>query len=94
MRKLSISRFKATLSQCIESVSAGEEIIVTDRGRPRARLLPFEASPDDVLQRLYQEGIIELAEKKLPRGFLDEKLPGDRRASALSFLLEERDSSK
>ena len=36
---------KAKLSALVERASAGEEVIITVRGRPKARLCPIDAEP-------------------------------------------------
>lgn len=41
-----IRDLKNGLSKYIDRVQAGEEVIVTDRGRPVARLSPLDASAD------------------------------------------------
>ena len=49
------------LSQAIQRASRGEEIVVTDHGRPVARIVPYQpvALPKSV-QRLVEQGLIEL----------------------------------
>jgi len=42
MMRVSITELKAKLSEHLAAVRAGEEVIVTDRGRPIARLGPVE----------------------------------------------------
>ena len=50
------------LSRYLERVQAGEELTVTDRGRPIARLIPVGApSPFD---RLVADGLVTLAETR------------------------------
>lgn len=46
MKRVSISELKAKLSEYLEAVRAGEEVIVTDRGRPVARIGPVTGSAD------------------------------------------------
>jgi prevent-host-death family protein len=46
MIRASISELKAKLSEYLESVRAGEEVIVTDRGRPVARIAPVTGSAE------------------------------------------------
>jgi prevent-host-death family protein len=36
---------KAKLSKLVERASAGEEVVITVRGRPKARLCPIESEP-------------------------------------------------
>ena len=43
MTKTSTSNLKAHLSEFLKAAHEGEEIIVTDRDRPVARLMPLEA---------------------------------------------------
>lgn len=42
MKRVSITELKAKLSEHLAAVRTGEEVIVTDRGRPIARLGPVE----------------------------------------------------
>ena len=51
MNRVSISELKAKLSEYLEAVRAGEEVIVTDRGRPVARIAPV-SGPEDSESRL------------------------------------------
>ncbi len=48
---------KAKLSEYLGRAAAGEQIIVTDRGRPVARIVSF--SDDAVLERGIDEGWVE-----------------------------------
>lgn len=52
-----IRELKAKLSDYVGRVAAGESVTVTDRGRPVARLVPFEA--DAGLERGIEEGWVE-----------------------------------
>ena len=40
MRSVAVSKLKASLSRYLSTVKAGREIVVTERGRPVARLVP------------------------------------------------------
>jgi prevent-host-death family protein len=44
VRELSASEFKATCLAVIDDVAAGEEVVITKRGKPVARLVPLAAS--------------------------------------------------
>jgi prevent-host-death family protein len=55
--EVGIRELKNALSKYIERVRAGEEVIVTDRGRPVARLSSLDAS-DDRLAELVAAGIV------------------------------------
>ena len=51
MRRVAISELKAKLSEYLKAVRAGEEVIVTDRGKPVARIAPI-SGPDETDSRL------------------------------------------
>jgi prevent-host-death family protein len=53
---VAISDFRAHLSDWLERVRAGQEVVVTDRGVPVARLLGMSATA--TLDRLQIEGVI------------------------------------
>jgi prevent-host-death family protein len=44
MKKAGIREARQNLSALIEEVKKGREIVITDRGRPVARLVPYEPS--------------------------------------------------
>lgn len=54
---MGIRELKNGLSKYIERVRAGEEVIVTDRGRPVARLSSLDAA-DDRLVELVAAGVV------------------------------------
>lgn len=53
---VAISTLRAELSSWIERARSGEEIVVTDRGTPVARLLPVDTAP--LLEQLVQSGVL------------------------------------
>ena len=55
--EVGIRELKNGLSKFIDRVRAGDEVIVTDRGRPVARLTAIDAS-DDQLADLMAEGVV------------------------------------
>ena len=55
--EVGIRDLKNGLSKYIDRVEAGEEVIVTDRGRPVAKLSPLDA-PDDRLADLVAAGVV------------------------------------
>jgi prevent-host-death family protein len=59
MKTATISTLKAKLSEHIAYVKRGEEIIVTERGKPVARLIPIpkEVSEDARIARLVAKGL-------------------------------------
>lgn len=57
--RVGLRALKGKLSSFVARARAGEEIIVTTRGVPVARLMPV--TPDDPFKRLVAEGIVERA---------------------------------
>ena len=51
-----MSALRADLATWIERVRAGEEVVVTERGTPVARILPVESA--SLLERLFAEGVL------------------------------------
>ncbi len=60
MRTAAIAKLKAGLSGYIESVKAGEQVVVTDRGRPVALIVPvaLSVSEDDRRSELVAKGLV------------------------------------
>lgn len=53
---VAISTLRAELSRWVERAQAGEEVVVTDRGTPVARLVPVDTGP--LLERLVRDGVL------------------------------------
>ncbi|HEY7500619.1 MAG TPA: type II toxin-antitoxin system prevent-host-death family antitoxin [Vicinamibacterales bacterium] len=45
MQTIGVRELKSQLSECLRRVEAGEQMTVTDRGRPIATLAPIERAP-------------------------------------------------
>jgi prevent-host-death family protein len=59
MRTVNISRLKAQLSAHIEMVKNGEEVLVCDRNKPVARIVPYSVDDEpEREQRLIARGIM------------------------------------
>ncbi len=92
MRRASIAALKAHLSEYIDAAKAGEEVIVTDRNKPVARLGPISAPirREAQLMGLIRAGLVRPAGRSLSRGFWDRPRPRDRHSRGLAALIEER----
>ncbi|KRT77064.1 MAG: hypothetical protein XU14_C0022G0038 [Armatimonadetes bacterium CSP1-3] len=92
VRRASIASLKAKLSEYLDAVRAGEEVIVTERGRPIARIGPIEApaSYESHLAALLRAGLARLPRRKLSARFWDERGPADPEGRGLAALIEER----
>jgi prevent-host-death family protein len=70
MRTLGIAELKALLSETLARVKAGEEVLITEHGRPIARLLPLSAAaPAAATQELVRSGQVKAPEKRLDETF-------------------------
>jgi len=88
MTTAGIAQLKARFSEYLARVKAGEEVVVTEHGRPVARIVPaFDA--DDHLRELERQGLVRIGTMKLPPGFFDLPRPTPAK-SVLEALIEER----
>lgn len=93
MRRIAIAELKAKLSGYLAAVRAGEEIIVTDRGRPVARLGPVkgERAVESRIASLIRAGRLRPpASPTLDVSALLAEAPKDPDDRALASLLDER----
>jgi prevent-host-death family protein len=96
METAAVSELKAKLSDYLKRVKAGEEVIVTERGKAIARVVPFTRSGPTPAEyeEMVRAGIIRPAENRepLPPDFWD-RVPKDPEGAVLKALLEEREES-
>lgn len=89
---IGVAELKARLSAYLAQVKGGQELVITDHGRPVARLVPVradDAALDDRTQRLVRAGTLVPARRAVPRELLGVP-PGPAGAGVLDALLEER----
>ena len=93
MKTTTVSKLKASLSEYLRSVKAGEEVLVTERGRPIAELTPAANSdmlPDQLVE-MEKQGLIKIGSGKLPKNFWDLPRPKDPKGLVLKAALRERE---
>src|SRR5262245_15169712 len=95
MKHATITEAKNQLSALIARVQHGESIVITDRGRPVARLVSAlvtaAADPDGRLARLERRGGLRRGSAPPPRSLILKKFPRRARSSGvLKALLAER----
>jgi prevent-host-death family protein len=88
-----IATLKASLSELLAGVKAGEEVVVTDRGRPVARIVPY-VSGDAELDELVRAGQLRRRGEPLPPGFWSRPGPADDEGRLLRALLDEREAGR
>jgi prevent-host-death family protein len=90
--RVSVGRLKARLSEYLRRAKAGEGVVVTDRGRPVARLVGLEN--DGALEgraaELVGSGLAQSPTQPLDPGFLEWPRPSDPDGRSLEAVLEER----
>ena len=97
METAGVSELKASLSEYLARVKAGEEVLVTDRGQPVARIVPIARTEDGIpahLRALERVGLARVGKGQLPKGFWDRPRPGDPEGLALRALLAEREEGR
>jgi prevent-host-death family protein len=92
MTTVSISELKARLSAFLDIVREGEEVLVTDRGRLIARLMPVPNADQEVGHRemLLRSGRLRAPTATLADDFLQRTRPVDANGQSLTALLDER----
>lgn len=96
MKTAAVSEVKARLSEYLNQVKAGAEVLITDRGRPVARLVPISrpGDLDESLARMEKQGLIRLGPGKLSKDFWRIPRPEDPEGLVLKALLEEREAGR
>lgn len=98
MRKIAkVSELKAKLSRYLDQVKGGEEVLITHRGTPVAKLVPVTPAAGDDARRLgalERRGSLRRGAGQLPPDFWDWPRPQDAEGSVLAALLEERASGR
>ena len=93
MKTITVSQLKMSLSAYLRQVKTGEEVLITEHGRPIARLLPI-ANPTEHLQDMEKKGLLKRGEKPLPADFWDLPRPADPQGAVRSTVLSEREEGK
>lgn len=90
--RVSIGTLKARLSEYLRRAKAGEAVVVTDRGKPVARLGPLEgvAALEGRMEELARAGLVRRPVAELDARVLAEKRPEDPEGRSLEAVLEER----
>lgn len=96
MKTAAVSKLKAHLSEYLNQVKAGTEVLITDRGKPVARLVPiFRVKPTgEALKRMEKQGLIRLGSGRLPKDFWTMSRAEDPQGMVLKALLEEREEGR
>jgi len=88
-----VAQLKARLSDYLKRVKAGEEVIVTERGKAIARMVPVTRSGPTPAEyeEMVRAGIIRPAKKRLGPEFLEAARASDPKGAVLKALLKDRE---
>jgi len=79
--EVGVRELRENLSNWLDRVARGEEVVVTERGKPKARLVPLTAA-EDLIAQLVREGRATAPTR--PRGPLPPPIP--IKGSIMPFL--------
>jgi prevent-host-death family protein len=89
--EVGVRELRSKLSHWLDRAKNGEEVIVTERGKPVARITA--AGYRETWDRLIEEGVITRATK--PREPIDvDKLPRLKEGTLTEILIEQRRSAR
>ena len=96
MKTTTVSKLKASLSEYLREVKAGEEVLVTERGRAIAKLTPAGSSATlpQHLAEMEKQGLIKVGAAKLSKDFWTLPRPKDSKGLVLKSLLQEREEGR
>ena len=96
MKIAAVAQLKASLSAYLKRVKAGEAVVVTERGKPVAKLVPLLASErlPHHLREMEKQGLITIGTGKLPKGFWDLPRFKDPEGLVIKAIIEEREEGR
>lgn len=87
-RQVGIREMKAQLSRLVREVKQGATVVVTEHGRPVARLVPEPVSVEERMQALCASGLVQWSGRRLGKASPPVPLAGKRGVAEL--LVEDR----
>ena len=93
MKTANIAELKNRLSNYLADVKRGEEILISDRNKPIAKIVPLQNTGDFSAEELAlaAAGILRLPDNQnLPESFWKEKRPDLKSERAIRAVIDER----
>jgi prevent-host-death family protein len=92
MKTTGIAQLKAHLSRYLDQVKGGQEVLITERGMPVAKLVPLrsEERRESRRERLARSGLLQRGRGKLRRSLLKPPAGPPVGKGVLEALLAER----
>ena len=97
MKSTSISHLKASLSRYLSLIKGGEEVIITDRGKPIAKIIPLNRGGDffpERLKELERRGLLRIGSGQISERFWETPRVADRKSLARKALQKDRKESR
>lgn len=94
MRTAAIAKLKAGLSGYLDSVKAGEQVVVTDRGKPVALIIPIDPNISEDARRaeLVAKGLVRPGRGPIPAEIIEgADVPGLTPERVLQAINEDRE---
>ena len=88
-KEIGIRELKSRLSSYLRQVRTGETIIITDRGRPIARIVPIMQSTYDPLEIVRSAGLIDWNGETISQIDPVAQIAGEK--SVAELLIEDRE---
>lgn len=91
-----IAELKARLSRYLDQVKSGQEVVITERGRPVAKLVPLRSTErgESRRERLARAGLLHLGSGRIRAALLKPPKGPSIGKSVLKELLAERDEGR
>ena len=88
-RSIGIRELKSKLSECVREVKSGRTIVVTERGKPVARIIPEAISLQERVEALRKAGTIAWSGRRLRPARPAGRVRGERTVADL--IVENRE---
>jgi prevent-host-death family protein len=93
MRSTNIADLRNRLTQYLQEVRAGEEIVVRDRQRPIAKIIPFTVDDDDADDAaLVASGLMRKGSGTIPPSFWKARRPRMTLQAVVAAVRADRDA--
>lgn len=89
MQTAAVSELKASVSEYLAKVKSGEEVLVTDRGVPIAKIVPLhrtEGASSARMSQLERAGLIKIGTGTITSDFWSVPRPDDRHGTGFPYV--------
>ena len=96
MQTTSISKLKSSLSLYLDMIKKGEEIIITDRGKAFAKIIPLDINTAEIppyLKELERTGLARVGTGHIPDDFWELPRAKVENNKGIKAIIEERENS-